>query len=121
MKKKDVSDTSLRQLYPKLITDTHTPHPQAPVDDICNPVEVRRCRFIETVPPTPPDEPPGLGPVPRPKPDNSELECERGRVVEEASLGNAFAPFRAVPLGVPDARLRFLITSVLSDKGRTTP
>jgi hypothetical protein len=25
-------------------------------------------------------------------------------VVEEASLGNAFAPFRVAPLGVPDAR-----------------
>jgi hypothetical protein len=83
----------------------HTTHTQAPADVICNPAEVRRCRFMETVPPTALDEPPELVPeAPRPKPDNSELECERGRVVEEASFGNAFAPFRAVPLGVPDAR-----------------
>lgn len=84
-----------------------------PAEVICNPVEVRRCRFIETVPPAPP------GPVlelPRPKPDNSELECERGRVVEEASFGNALVPFRAVPLGVPDAR--FLARLGKSDKDK---
>lgn len=84
----------------------HTTHSQAPVDVICNPVEVRRCRFIDTVPPTALDPPEPVPEVPpRPRPDNSELECDRGRVVEDASFGNVFVPFRAVPLGVPDARL----------------
>lgn len=90
----------------------HTTYAQAPAEVICNPVEVRRCRFMETVPPTPPEPAPE---APRPKPDNSELECERGRVVEEASFGNALAPFRAVPL-VPDARL--LRRFVKSDKDK---
>jgi len=38
------------------------------------------------------------------KPVNIELDCDRGRVVEEASLGSVETPFREVLLGVPDAR-----------------
>ncbi len=70
---------------------------------------------------------------------SSELDCERGRVVDDASLGSADAPFREVLLGAPEARFLcetvsicqkkvvvvtshlFLITSVFSDNGRTTP
>lgn len=38
-------------------------------------------------------------------PLNSELECERGRVVDEANLGKAEGPpFRELLLGAPDAR-----------------
>jgi len=74
------------------------------------------------------------------KPVNIELDWDRGRVVEEASLGSAETPFRELLLGVPDARfLRnqhlkvdqqkkkkqtthlFLIISVFNDNGRTTP
>jgi hypothetical protein len=73
---------------------------------------------MDTVPPTALEDPPGPAPEapPRPKPDNSELECERGRVVEEASFGNALAPFRAVPLGVPDARLLRKFAKSAKDK-----
>lgn len=38
------------------------------------------------------------------KPVNIELDCDRGRVVEEASLGSVETPFRELLLGVPDAR-----------------
>ena len=89
------------------MNSTHITPSQVLVDVICNPVEVRRCRFMETIPLAVFDNPPRLAPeapAPRPKLDSSELECERGLVVEEASFGNVFAPFRAVPLGVPDAR-----------------
>ena len=37
-------------------------------------------------------------------PVKSELDCDRGRVVEEASLGRVETPFRELLLGVPDAR-----------------
>lgn len=75
------------------------------LDAICNPVEVRRCRFMASVPAAavvdPPRPGPG-GPEPLPSPDK-ELECERGRVVDEASFGKAFVPFREFPLGAPEA------------------
>lgn len=38
------------------------------------------------------------------RPVRSELDCERGRVVDEASLGRVDTPFRALLLGAPDAR-----------------
>jgi hypothetical protein len=38
------------------------------------------------------------------RPVRSELDCERGRVVDDASLGRVDTPFRALLLGAPDAR-----------------
>lgn len=44
------------------------------------------------------------GIIPLLKPVNIELDCDRGRVVEEASLGSVETPFRELLVGVPDAR-----------------
>ena len=45
----------------------------------------------------------------------------RGRVDDDAILGNAEPPLRDELLGAPDARFLFLMTSVFNDSGRTTP
>lgn len=106
-----------------------------------SPVDVRRCLFI-------PNDPEGdviipgrvqLGnPRAAGKLGGSVLVVDaRGRVEEDAILGKPVFPLRALPFGAPDARFlskgqrsaanvcrsthRFLITSVFSDKGRTTP
>lgn len=47
------------------------------------------------------------GITPLVKPVKSEPDWDRGRVVDEASLGRVETPFRELLLGVPDAR--FLI------------
>ena len=77
-----------------------------------------------------------LGTIPLDNPVRIELDCERGRVVDEASLGRVETPFRELLLGAPEARFLhtvsfaplhkaktylFLMTSVFSDSGRTTP
>jgi hypothetical protein len=88
------------------------------VDVICNPVEVRRCRFIESVLAAAADTPPRPvlgGPEPLPIPDNKEPECERGRVVDEAILGRVDDPFRELPPGAPEAR--FLQAVRWKDRG----
>jgi len=46
---------------------------------------------------------------------------ERGRVEDEASFGSTELFLRVPELGAPEARFRFLITSVLRDSGLTTP
>lgn len=91
----------------------------------CALVDMRRCLFIEIVPGE--DGPsPTLFTlvVPRPfeNPVGTVLVVDaRGRVFDDASLGKPAFPLRALPLGAPEARFRFLITSVFSDSGRTTP
>jgi len=70
--------------------------------------DARRWRFI-VIGPTAAAVMGGRGAVdttPLVRPVNSELECERGRVVEEASLGKVETPpFRVLLLlGAPDAR-----------------
>lgn len=79
-------------------------------------MKVRRCRFIASVPPTAgADGDTGaarvLGVILVPSPTNRELDCERGRVVEDASLGKVEAPFREV-LGVPEARFLDVAMSI---------
>jgi len=46
---------------------------------------------------------------------------ERGRVDDETSFGSPGLALRAPEFGAPEARFRFLITSVLRDRGLTTP
>ena len=41
--------------------------------------------------------------APRPSADTKELECDRGRDVDEANLGNPDVPLRELLLGAPDA------------------
>lgn len=77
--------------------------------------EVRLCRFIDMPPPptTPPPPAaacvtltrvlPAEGTPPRVALDCNELDCERGRDVEDAILGRA-VPLRDPLLGLPDAR-----------------
>ena len=48
---------------------------------------------------------------------SSELDCERGRVVDDASLGSADAPFREVLLGAPEARFLCETVSICQKKG----
>jgi len=111
---------------------------------ICELVDIRRCLFRASV--TEEDGPsPTLftlvGPRPFENPLGTVLVVDaRGRVFDDASLGKPAPPFRALPLGAPEARFlqphnvsprhhhsrriitnRFFITSVFSDSGRTTP
>lgn len=89
---------------------------------ICPLVDVRRCLFIATGGDRP--SPTLFAAVP-PRPfvnvGTVLVVDARGRVFDDASLGNPAPPLRAFPLGAPEARFRFLITSVFSDSGRTTP
>jgi hypothetical protein len=69
---------------------------------IDNPVDVLLCLFIASV---------ALVDAPRPKRDVGDIRVgympvveERGRVEDEASLGNVDAALRAVLLGAPEAR-----------------
>jgi len=61
----------------------------------------------------PPPAPAPFTPIPLGKPVKSELECDLGRVVEDAILGKVDTPFLVVLVGVPDARF-------LLDKGKYT-
>jgi hypothetical protein len=106
------------------------------------PVEVRRCRFMAMVVPIPPAELLGATRPPGDSCDdgNTLLVVDaRGRVDEEAILGKVELPLREAPFGAPEARFLsreismqpsvmtavlkylFFITSVFSDRGRTTP
>lgn len=67
-------------------------------------VDVRRWRFI-VIGPSATLGGRGAGITPLVNPVNSELDCDRGRVVDEASLGSVDTPpFRELLLGVPEAR-----------------
>lgn len=111
----------------------------------CPLVDIRRCLFIAVAPGEDGPSPTLLTLViPRPfeNPVGTVLVVDaRGRVFDDASLGKPVFPLRALPLGAPEARFlqphnisstsptipkntktnRFLITSVFSDSGRTTP
>jgi len=64
----------------------------------------------------------GVGSEPLVSPVSNELECDRGRVADDAaSLGSVDAPFRELLFGVPEARFLFLMTSVFNESGLTTP
>ena len=76
------------------------------VIDVCNPVEVRLCRFMACVTPTVavvPSRLPLTPLAPRPNADTKELECDRGRDVDDANFGNPAVPLRELLLGAPDA------------------
>lgn len=107
-------------------------------ESVCNPVEVRRCRFIAIVPEVAATvalaRATRFGPLPTPA--SREPDCERGLEVDEAIFGREdFRELLCAPdalfLIEPSIRMigtrqglgtnRFLITSVLRDKGRTTP
>lgn len=91
-------------------TDQHQARRHSPrrVEVVCSPVEVRLCRFIASVPVLEDGAcPPRLLCATRElAPEASEAaEDDRGRVVEDASLGKPpEALFREVLLGVPEAR-----------------
>lgn len=111
--------------------------------------DVRLCRFMAKLLVLTPPPPPAAacvtltrgvqtdGAPPLVALDNNELDCERGRDVDDAILGSVVL-LREPLLGLPDARFldgskvldsrhrfdstyRFLITSVFSESGRTTP
>jgi hypothetical protein len=77
-------------------------------EDGCNPLEVRRWRFIANVPPTCDPPIPVRLPSAMREPAGPLgimlVVLDRGLVDDEAILGKPPAPLRTVPFGVPEAR-----------------
>jgi hypothetical protein len=79
-------------------------------DEGCNPLEVRRCRFIASVAPLPEDDPtptrlPGAMRDPGSPVGILLVVLDRGRVDDEASLGRLLlAVLRTGPFGAPEVR-----------------
>lgn len=80
-------------------------------DEGCNPLEVRRCRFIASVAPLPGDDP-----IPTRLPGDPGspvgillVVLDRGRVDDEASLGRLLpAVLRTGPFGAPEVRFLWM-------------